>query len=265
MRRARIALAAVVVALASLAALPAHAGPAEQKQALELFGKGKEAYKAGRFEDAVKLLEAAYALHPEPVLLYNLARAQEGLGKFPEAIAAYEKYLASEKEIPDRAGIEQKVANLKRTVEEQDRLARERDEALKKKEQPGDATSAQSTPPPKPAPPEERPGPSPWPWTIAALGAGGLVAGGVLGGLALGKNDDAEAAASQLDAATLRDEADGLALGSTIAFIAGGVVLAAGASWGIADVVIKSKDDSAPAATVSVRVGPGGVGVVVGF
>jgi tetratricopeptide (TPR) repeat protein len=178
-----IAAAAFAVSLA-ISSAPASAGEAEQKQALELYAKGKEAYKEGRFEDAVKLIDAAYALHPEPVLLYNLARAHEGLGDFPKAIAAYEKYLTTEKQIADRGAIEQKVTSLKRTVEEQARLARERDEALKAKagaERPQDPKE----PPRDPAKEGDSRGPSPWPWTIAALGAGGLVAGGVLGGLAL--------------------------------------------------------------------------------
>lgn len=257
-----LAAAALALALA-LSSAPASAGEAEQKQALELYAKGKEAYKEGRFEDAVKLIDAAYALHPEPVLLYNLARAHEGLGDFPKAIAAYEKYLTTEKQIADRGAIEQKVTSLKRTVEEQARLARERDEALKAKagaERPQDPKE----PPRDPAKEGDSRGPSPWPWTIAALGAGGLVAGGVLGGLALSKNDEAEGAPTQLDAATLREEADGLALGSTISFIAGGVVLAAGAAWGIADVVLASRPSDG-AASLRVRVGPAGASVIVSF
>ncbi len=52
-----------------------------QDRALALFELSGEKYRAGDFEGAVELLTEAYDLFPEPVILYNLARAYEGMGE----------------------------------------------------------------------------------------------------------------------------------------------------------------------------------------
>ena len=224
------------------------AKPSSQRdRALDLFERGKAAYREGRFEEAVTLLTEAYALEPAPVLLYNLARAQEGLGAFAEAIEAYERYLAAEKEIPDRGAIEQKITSLRRTLEEREALARERDEAKRREA---------ATPAPGPAVPTEPDSASPWPWVAAAVGAGSTIAGAVLGGLALSRNDEAEAAPSQREAALARDAAEGLALGSTVLFVVGGVVAAGGLVWGVVDVATLGGPDGSEPAKVSLSFGP---------
>lgn len=216
----------------------------QRERALDLFEKGKTAYREGRFEEAVELLTEAYALEPVPVLLYNLARAEEGKGAFAEAIAAYERYLATEKEIPDRGAIEQKITSLRRTIEEREALAKERDEAKRREAE-------------KPSMGRAEPDvASPWPWVVAAAGVGGTVAGAVLGGLALGRNDEAEAAPSQSEAALARDEAEGLALGSTVLFVVGGVIAGGGLVWGIVDVATLDGSDEAAPAKVSLSFGP---------
>lgn len=225
-------------------------------QALALFEEGKKAYLEGRFEDAVKLLEQAHQLHPEPVLLYNLARAREGLGQFDTAVVAYEQYLREAGTIADRGAIEAKVATLKRDLEDKKRLAAERDAAMRLPD-----------PPQKPIDqpdPDTGAGPLPWPWVIAGVGAAGLAVGGALGGFALAKNSDAEGAAVQADAFALRSDAEDLALGSTIAFIAGGAVLAGGFIWGIVDLTTGGpKEPGAPKAAL--WVGPARVGFSTSF
>ncbi|NUP06888.1 MAG: tetratricopeptide repeat protein [Polyangiaceae bacterium] len=250
----RFSLAALVACVALSATTAAHAGEPERKQALELFEQSKGEYRAGRFTEAVALLEKAYALHPEPVLLYNLARAHEGLGEFAKAVEEYERYLTSATEIPDRGAIEQKVTSLKRTIEEQARLEKERDEAMKKQ---AEEREARPSKPVGPAPEKTTRSPSPIPWIVVGIGAGGLGAGIATGVLALSRNDEAEAAPSQQETVELRDEADTFALASTISFIAGGVVLGAGAIWGIVDVTVLSGEETP--VSVSFQPGLGGV------
>jgi hypothetical protein len=235
MRRLSPAFGAACAIAIALVALPAHADDGAQKQALELFEQGKSAYREGRFADSVALLEKAYALYPEPVLLYNLARSQEGLGK-------------TEKDVPDRGAIEQKVASLKRTVDEQARLAKERDDALRADKEDKPPGSDQ------PPPPDEHV--SPWPWVIAGLGASGVVAGAVTGSMALSKNDDAENAPSQVETVELRDEAEELALISTVTFAVGGAFAAGGVIWGIVDLTTGAGEADAK---VSVRAAPGSI------
>ena len=63
-------------------------------RASELFKKSADAYLRGDFAQAITHLDEAYALDPQPVLIYNKARANEGLGHVEEAIDLYEKYRA---------------------------------------------------------------------------------------------------------------------------------------------------------------------------
>jgi tetratricopeptide (TPR) repeat protein len=91
----------------------AHAQPDRRGQALQLFEQSDTAYKAGDFEHAADLLRKAYAAYPEPILLYNLGRALEGLGDAKDAIDAYESYLHVAKHVEDRGAIERRIETLK--------------------------------------------------------------------------------------------------------------------------------------------------------
>jgi len=88
---------ALLVCLSTTAALAD-----DRDKALKLFEDSDKAYKAGKFEKAADLLREAYGLYPEPLLLYNLGRAQEGLGDARGALESYERYLKDAKELKDR-------------------------------------------------------------------------------------------------------------------------------------------------------------------
>ncbi len=223
------------------------------KRALELFDKGKAAYRQGQFEEAIRFLREAYDLKAEPVLLYNLARAYEGKGLLGEAADTYDRYLATAGDIPDRGAITKKVETLRALIAE--RAAKPKDEPSEPPPRPD--------PKPTPAPAADTPSPSPAPWIVAAFGAAGLGVGGVLGGLALSRNDDAAGAPSQAETAELRADAEDLALGSTISLAVGGAILAAGVVWGIVDVTVLSAPAEQP--SVSVRVGPGALQTTLRF
>src|SRR5689334_14972253 len=107
---ARIALALV------LAATTAHAQEPRDR-AIALFEESQTAYNAGELERAVALLREAHDLFPEPILLYNLGRALEGLGQMAEAADAYEQYLEQATDVDDRAAIERRVETLRRNAE----------------------------------------------------------------------------------------------------------------------------------------------------
>jgi tetratricopeptide (TPR) repeat protein len=83
---------------------------------VQLAEDSEKAYKAGHFEDAADLLRRAHELYPEPILLYNLGRALEGMGDAKNAVAAYERYLKDAKQIDDRGAIERRVATLKAQI-----------------------------------------------------------------------------------------------------------------------------------------------------
>src|SRR4051794_1613167 len=59
------------------------------------FEDGVALYRAGRFQEAIEHFQKAYELKPEPVLLYNVARAYEGLGELKRALEGYRAYLSA--------------------------------------------------------------------------------------------------------------------------------------------------------------------------
>ncbi len=104
-------------------------------KAAELFKSSAEAYRQGNFKGTVDLLKEAYALDPQPVMLYNLGRAYEGLGDVDAAMDAYKRYLQADPKAPDRPSIEQRIATLQRTKDERSSLEKQRDEERKKAEE----------------------------------------------------------------------------------------------------------------------------------
>jgi hypothetical protein len=58
----------------------------------ELKRAGDDAMDGLRFQEALEAYRGAYALRADPVLLYNMGRANEGLGDYPEALAALERF-----------------------------------------------------------------------------------------------------------------------------------------------------------------------------
>lgn len=70
-------------------------------------------YDEARYEDAAREMEAAYQLKPLPDLQYNLAQCYERLGRYSDAAAAYEKYLAANPAANDRALVQTRIRNLR--------------------------------------------------------------------------------------------------------------------------------------------------------
>lgn len=239
--RIALSLAAGLAALAppSPWIAAALAQPAPQR-ARELFKQSEESYRAGRFQEAIDRLREAYALDRKPVLLYNMARAYEGLGDTRAAVDAYKRYLEAEPATPDRGALEQRIATLERQQAEREALERKRDAAP--------AAPAKPAEPLAPARPA-----SPVPWIVAGVGALGVGAGVVLGVMARGRHEDAVDEQRALEAIDLQDQADTLALAANVAWIAGAVVATGAVVWGIVDVA--GSGPASPRATVGV--GPG--------
>lgn len=174
-----------------------------------------EDYNQGRFRDAISKLEKAYRLKPEPVLLYNLARAYEGVGDLEHAVGAYRAFLVAEPSIEDRGAIEQRILTLDQQNEMQATNAREKKLA------------------------DERPrsterSPSAVPWIVVGVGAAGIVVGGVFGVLAKSR-EAAQRGESQVLASRDSADAKAFARDANIAFAVGGVFLAGGLVWILLD------------------------------
>jgi tetratricopeptide (TPR) repeat protein len=240
----------LLAALTATSAL-AHAGPAEEKRAGELFDKAETEYQAGRFAEAVELLLEAQRLAPDPVLHYNLARAYEGMGKLDEALASYRAYVEGDPTSKDRGAVEARIKTIEELRDARAKAAAEparRDPAVEPK-----------------TPIVEARSPSPGPWIVLGVGVLGFGAAGALGGLYLSKKSEAEdPATSGRDALAAQSDAQTFATGANIAFPIAGVVAGVGLIWGIVDVV-SLDEPSDEGARVSLRIGPAGASLTGSF
>lgn len=78
---------------------------ASDSTCVELAAHGQAALGAGRYDDAIVDYQAAYNRIPDPLLLYNLARAHHKAGRPAEAATNYERYLTEGTQEP----LEQRV------------------------------------------------------------------------------------------------------------------------------------------------------------
>lgn len=241
--------ALVLLVLGSLAARPVRAQPSgtPRERAVALFAESVTAYREGRFDDAAGLLDEAYALQPEPVLLYNLGRAREGAGDDDAAADAYRRYLAAEgTDATDASAARARLAVLDRRIEE--RRALEARAAEREAE-----ARAAATPPPPPPPPREV---AIAPWILAGGGALVLVVGGVLGGLMLDRNAAAQSAPSQLAAVAAHADAETFAVAADVMYGVGVVAAGVGVVWGLVDLLSTPPSEAAHA---RLRLGPTGL------
>ena len=235
---------------------PKEAANPNRGRATELFKKSSEAYLRGDFTQTIALLDEAYALDPQPVLVYNKARAHEGLGHLAEAIELYEKYLAEEPASRDRGAIEKRLVALRQQRDERGAVEKERSVVEKERAEVEKERATQtSTTAPPPEPPHRR---SVVPYVVMGVGAAGLVSGTVFGLMALSRKDDATAEPTQQKSVDLRDKGATFATISNISFIAGGVLVAAGAVWWFVDGK-SSRRSGSSIAPVQVGLGPGSI------
>jgi tetratricopeptide (TPR) repeat protein len=213
-------LALFTCALVMVGAAPSYADTSDKKAA-HLFDESIERYRQGRFQEAIDLLKQAYALKPAPVLLYDLARAYEGLGDTDGALDAYRAYLRDDPTAKDRGGIEVRIATLQRQHDEREARLH------------AAATPITPSPPPAEAPPAHRA--SPVPWVLVGVGAAGIGAGAVLGILARARHDDALAESAAMRATDLQSNAQHFATAANVAFVMGGALAIGGLVWGIVD------------------------------
>lgn len=95
-------LAVVVVAPAE--ARGQDAASAETR-ARALSQQGMRAYAVGRYDRAIEMLEQAYALHPVPGFLFNLAQAYRKKGDCERSYHLYDRYLSLAKKVRHRSAI----------------------------------------------------------------------------------------------------------------------------------------------------------------
>jgi hypothetical protein len=106
-------IAALVVVLVAAAPALGQKPAARARNATTHAEKGQRYYDIQRWDDAIREFEAAYEVGGDPSYLYNLAQAHRKAGHTGEAIRYYELYLSRVPTAPNRASIEQLVAELK--------------------------------------------------------------------------------------------------------------------------------------------------------
>lgn len=241
---ARTASAAVYVPIGVRAALATSTQPAEVDPGGETFEslaeQARARYREKDFAGAVALFERAYALQPDPAILFNIGRIHEEANNIDAAIAYYEKFIADETvdvELRDKAL--QRLQTLEKIVEiRKKEEAKENPQPSQPAPKPVESTPAATPVGPEPGP-QVRPGGTDTPpgynkalrpigYTMFGIGAALLIGGGITGGLAKREHDAfkrADTLDEQRGAAskgkTLAGAADGL-------FIAGGVLALVG-------------------------------------
>jgi tetratricopeptide (TPR) repeat protein len=76
-----------------IAAAPAHADDRDPR-AKAYVDSANAHYRAGEYDAAIAELRAAYAIRPDPALLYAWAQAERKLGDCREAVRLYQEFLA---------------------------------------------------------------------------------------------------------------------------------------------------------------------------
>jgi tetratricopeptide (TPR) repeat protein len=213
-----------------------HPDSANRKRAGELSAQSAQHYKRGEFEVAAALLRQAYALYPEPNLLYNLARALEGMGDKSGAVDAYESYLAQAKHVDDRGAIERRVTTLKAEVAASAHAMAE--------PTPAAAAPAPLVEPPRPV--DRITPPSKLPW-IPIVGGLAVIGTGVAFGISANNletmaNDEPVA----LDAEDLHDSARNNATIANAMLVVGGAALVSGIVWEVIVLRRQSKKTDLP-------------------
>ena len=77
---------------AAPSAAPASSAPPSDDKATELKKKGDALVADLKYAEAIAAYDASYAATPNPAVLFNKARALQGLGQFPEALAALQRF-----------------------------------------------------------------------------------------------------------------------------------------------------------------------------
>jgi tetratricopeptide (TPR) repeat protein len=222
-----VAVRRLIMPAALVLALPAPTrAQTAQEKARGFYEQGVAAFRAGDFATARELFERAYLLDPSPILLFNLARANEELGDAGKATEYFQMYLDREPDAPDRAEVEQRMRALKAAA---DRPAREKT-----------APATQVAAPAAESPPSL----APWAWLAFGIGAAGLGTGIAFGVKALDDEDAHHRATTGAAKARTRDDAERDALLANI----GWGVAAAGAAAGVTLWLLDGRSDGPAAA-----------------
>jgi tetratricopeptide (TPR) repeat protein len=211
MRLARLTLTVVVLVLVAVGGMsPARAD--DRAEARAHYEKATGAYALGRYADAAVEFEAAFALKPDPAILYNAAQAYRLAGKKERALELYRSYRrVYGRRAEHAADVDKHVVELEKAIESERHAASAESTDLATFDgaaapgAPGMPAPRATTPPPAAPPPAVAPAapvalvaqPAPGPreesppiytrWWFWA-GAGAIVAGAVVTAVLLSRD-----------------------------------------------------------------------------
>jgi tetratricopeptide (TPR) repeat protein len=231
------------------------------QRAFRLVQKSSAEYEAGRFQEAIQLLEQAWAIERNPTILYNEARAYEGLGDLERALDSYRKYVEREPNAPDRGAVEQRISTLDRQIQATKKLEREKAEAAKREAEAKRRAEAERA-----ARKREKNSPTTRaesgsgiaPWLLVGGGAAVIGVGGVFGLTSRSNHRRAVDAPLAQDSADLNQSARSQATVANVCFAAGGLLAAGGLVWVVVDPF--GGERNVERASVALALGPASVG-----
>lgn len=98
--------------LATVLVSPTAATPPTQPEFEKHYNAAIDFYKKGSYPEAIAEFEAAYAVDPQPLLIFNIAQAYRKAGRLEQALAKYKEYLDK-----DPSAQKDQVAELIKQVE----------------------------------------------------------------------------------------------------------------------------------------------------
>jgi len=141
----------------SACAQPASNVTAEQKLEMKQhYEKGQRAYDVGKYADAIDEYAKVYEIGGNPAMLFNIAQSYRLNNQPGEAVRFYRRFLQRAPNAPNRADVEQKIAELEK-IEEKPRVVAAPPPA------PAAAVPTTPAPPAPPPPPPAAPPPPPAP------------------------------------------------------------------------------------------------------
>lgn len=229
--------AVLVTVMTVMTAQAPAAGGDVQTQVESLYAEGAALYKAGKYRPAIEKFEQAFALFPEPNLLYNMGRAYEALGEIDQAMLKYRLCAQHPQAAADVAA----KAREKLTVLE---AAKATSASAPAHAAPG-ATPSPSATPGEATAATATPASNGFPilgTVTAAVGLAAAGAGGVVYALGAGSHGQIETAKGALDgngvASLTRVEAQQLAEAGTTQKTVGVVLLSVGGALAAASIPI---------------------------
>jgi tetratricopeptide (TPR) repeat protein len=104
------------------------ASEANLQRAMRAFESGSANYNSAKYKDALSDFLEAASLYASPDVQYNIGLCYEKLDKPEEAIRAYEIYLKTKSEVPDRANVENRIAGLRAEIATREQQAAQQPE-----------------------------------------------------------------------------------------------------------------------------------------